>query len=870
MSKIELVLNKNNIINTVSEVSRADWWRRWLYSTNAKDIGMCAAKCFMLVLNIIWSIFSNILGIYHLIRWYIYLSYNIAWINANNLIYGVADIERNLGNHLPGLYKIVKEFWYDYDKKLDTLGLPWVKLYILSRILRYIIGIANKGHSDLISYLKAENHSSEESPIIRTQAQGSKPKKTMFESKKDSKEKNGSMRKASDLTAESPKEEISKLMRGRNSHSSLGSKGPKFQKTKGSSKKSSNKKTKVSQLISNQTLRTFVQLNLNSYKTKEGKYNGIIRILADPAFLQFCYLLIKGKSGNMSKGITKETLDGISFNWFEETAKLLLTGRYSFTPARRVMIPKPGKVEKRPLNVGSPREKIIQKGLQMILEAIYEPDFLDCPHGFRPNRSAHSALRSLYIKGHHHTWVIQGDISKCFDNIPHNIILTILKKKIKCDKFLTILNKSLKVGYVNPDTKTIQKSNLGTPQGSVLSPLLANIVLQQLDNYLINTIIPKYTKGKRRKTNPEYNALIKYRYSRKGIIEGKNSIDALKKMRTIRRMSLNDPEFRRAMYIRYADDFVFLLEGPKIEALAIRDTIKDFLKENIGLELNMMKTLITNLKEGFNFLGANIKKLKNVDFRMKTKTVKGNPITMRAHTRLRINMPTKILIEKLITSGFARRNHLNQILAKPYTGLVNLDHATILQFYNSKVHGLLNYYSFAGNRIETQNLIWIFRLSLAKTLARKFKLRSARQAFKKFGPYLKDEQTDLQFILPKSLPTIHHYNIKTNLTPITKLMDQTWYGRLTKSNLFRNCAICGTSSNVQMHHIRSVKDVRTKMKSNRTSFRVWIGATQRKQIPLCQYHHSLYHNGELLNYELNLIARYSENLSAMLKNEKSS
>jgi Type II intron maturase len=221
----------------------------------------------------------------------------------------------------------------------------------------------------------------------------------------------------------------------------------------------------------------------------------------------------------------------------------------------------------------------------------------------------------------------------------------------------------------------------------------------------MNTIIPKYTKGKRRKTNPEYNALMKYRYSREGVLEGEASRDALKKMRTIPRMDLNDPEFRRSMYIRYADDFVFLLEGQKKEALAIRDLIKVFLKENIGLELNMTKTLVTNLKEGFNFLGASIKKLRNVDFRMKTTTVKGNQITMRVHTRLRINMPTKLLIDKLITNGLARRNHLNHILAKPYTSLVNLDHATIIQFYNSKVHGLLNYYSFAGNRIEIQNLI---------------------------------------------------------------------------------------------------------------------------------------------------------------------
>jgi len=300
--------------------------------------------------------------------------------------------------------------------------------------------------------------------------------------------------------------------------------------------------------------------------------------------------------------------------------------------------------------------------------------------------------------------------------------MELLKERIKCDKFLTIINKSLKVGYVDPVTNETHKSKIGIPQGSVLSPLLANIVLHELDKYLIETIIPEYTKGKRRKTYSVYNKLTPpgapqgppgggalKRYSQKkgerGILKGKESEEALKQMRMIPRMDPYDPNYRRAMYIRYADDFVFLLEGSKAEARKIKNSIRHYLVTNCGLELSKSKTLITNLKEGFSFLGANIKKLKEVGFRMKTKTKKNKPITMRAHVRLRLNMPTKQLLEKLITNGFAKRNHLNKITAKPLTSLINLDHTTIIQFYNSKVNGLLNYYSFAGNRIEIQNLV---------------------------------------------------------------------------------------------------------------------------------------------------------------------
>lgn len=176
-------------------------------------------------------------------------------------------------------------------------------------------------------------------------------------------------------------------------------------------------------------------------------------------------------------------------------------------------------------------------------------------------------------------------------------------------------------------------------------------------------------------------------------------------MRNIPRMDVLDPNFRRSMYIRYADDFVYLFEGPKKEALSIKQSINLFLRNQIGLELNTEKTIVSHIKQGFHFLGAHIQTAKNVDFRMKTRTVKGTPITMRANVRARVNMPTSLLIEKLLKAGFARRNHLGQVLAKPMTNMVNLDQATITQFYNSKTHGILNYYSFAGNRAESLNLI---------------------------------------------------------------------------------------------------------------------------------------------------------------------
>lgn len=282
--------------------------------------------------------------------------------------------------------------------------------------------------------------------------------------------------------------------------------------------------------------------------------------------------------------------------------------------------------------------------------------------------------------------------------------MELLRKHIVCERTLELVRKALVVGYLNPKTKRITRTKIGTPQGSVLSPLLANIVLHELDKYLTDVTIPKNSRGKRRRTNPIYNALAHIRHTKKTSTPTER-LDALKQMILTPRMDTKDPNYRRSMYIRYADDFVYLFEGPIAEARVIKGEIKSALFKLTGLELNDEKTLITHLNSGFHFLGAYVKGLKPVNFMMKTTTTRGSTIRMRASTRARVNMPTARLIEKLVLNGFAKRNHRGIIVARPITRMVNLDHSTIIQFFNSKIYGFLNYYTFAANRIETQNLI---------------------------------------------------------------------------------------------------------------------------------------------------------------------
>lgn len=237
---------------------------------------------------------------------------------------------------------------------------------------------------------------------------------------------------------------------------------------------------------------TIVKQKLNY--TNEGKIYKCLEILSDPFFLVACYEEIKGKKGNMTPGSDNFTIEGLNWKWFVNTADSVHKGTFNFSSARRIEIPK-ANGQTRPLGIGSPRDKLVQKAIHAILEAIYEPMFLDYSHGFRPGRSVHSALRKIYLTGNKHSWVIQGDITKCFDSIPHQIIMKHISKKIGDPRVLELISKFLNAGYIDPKGNIV-KPSIGTPQGGILSPLLCNIVLHQFDLFM-DKLIHKFRKGEK-------------------------------------------------------------------------------------------------------------------------------------------------------------------------------------------------------------------------------------------------------------------------------------------------------------------------------------------------------------------------------------
>jgi group II intron reverse transcriptase/maturase len=525
------------------------------------------------------------------------------------------------------------------------------------------------------------------------------------------------------------------------------------QSEKAGSVKNSNHKGEI---LDNQLYRVVLS-ELNKYKGTDGKYNGIIRII-DSKMLQICYSLIKSNPGNMTPGTEDITLDGINLEWFDKTTIDILEGRFKFSPARLIQNPKPNKPgEFRPLLIANPREKIVQKALQVLMNAIFDPHFSKSSCGFRPGRSLINALNRIHKRGGPMVWAINGDITKCFDRIPHDIIISAIKEKISCARTLVLIERGLKAGFIDETGQTI-KTKIGTPQGSILSPFLSNIVLDKLDKY-IESIDKELNIGLKRKVNLPYGRL----ESLRRYYKSKNPLlarEQLKKMRLMPKLDTQDKDFRRGIYIRYADDFVILLASTRKYAVSLKEKIATFLKEECGVELNELKPTITNTREGFTFLGAQIKKRDNSSIFNSFLGKAGNKITRRSTLRIAVDVPIKLLVEKLIKNGFARRNHLAKVLAKGKADMIHLTHFDIIRFYNSKITGLLTAYRFAGNFSLMARVIWILRQSCALTLARKFKLKTMKKAFKKFGYDLIDPNTGVFLNIPKTFSAKFDYSSK--------------------------------------------------------------------------------------------------------------
>ena len=327
----------------------------------------------------------------------------------------------------------------------------------------------------------------------------------------------------------------------------------------------------------------------------------IYRLLYNRNLYLRAYGRIYSNQGATTKGVNAETMDGMSLAKIDRIIEALRYERFRWTPVRRVNIPKPNGTT-RALGIPTGPDKLLQEVIRMILEAYYEPQFSDRSHGFRPGRGCHTALGNVVDYWSGVRWFVEGDIKGCFDNIDHDVLLSVLGEKLHDNRFLRLLKYLLKAGYVE-DWK-YGRTLSGTPQGGIVSPILANVYLDRLDKFVENVLIPAHTRGTDRRANREYTRLSdRMKYHGK---VGHHSLAAelRKQMQQLPSRDPHDPDYRRLRYVRYADDFVLGFIGPKAEAKQVKESLETFLRDTLKLELSQEKTLITHAtSQAARFLG---------------------------------------------------------------------------------------------------------------------------------------------------------------------------------------------------------------------------------------------------------------------------
>ena len=255
-----------------------------------------------------------------------------------------------------------------------------------------------------------------------------------------------------------------------------------------------------------------VLISLRKHSKEENyTYKRLYRNLYNTDLFLQAYQNIYANTGNMTKGVDNQTISAMSLERINKIIDSLKDESYSPTPTKRVYIPKKnGKL--RPLDIPSIDDKLVQEVCRMLLNSIYDESFEDISHSFRDNRSCHTALRQIQNRFVRCKWFVEGDIKGFFDNIDHNIMIDILSKRINDERFLRLIRKFLKTGYM--EQKQYHNTYSGMPQGSIISPILSNIYLDKFDKYMQN-YKESFDKGNKRKQNKEYKAL----YDRRKRIE---------------------------------------------------------------------------------------------------------------------------------------------------------------------------------------------------------------------------------------------------------------------------------------------------------------------------------------------------------------
>jgi group II intron reverse transcriptase/maturase len=557
-------------------------------------------------------------------------------------------------------------------------------------------------------------------------------------------------------------------------------------------------------------------------------------------------------NGAMTPGITNEVVDGMSLEKIDAIIDDLRHERYRWKPARRVWIPKKNG-KQRPLGVTTWSDKLVAEVVRLILDAYFDGQFSEHSHGFREGRGCADALRDIYHNWKGCAWIIEGDISDCFGSLSHDLLISVLKEKIHDGRFIRLIKHLLDAGYLE-DWK-FHRTLSGVPQGSVVSPMLSNILLNKLDQYVETVLIPRYSRGERRRENPIYKHMMhqaEYRFKRGLTKEGQRLRKAAQHLPS---KDPQDPSYRRLHYCRYADDFALGFIGPKAEAEEIKRQLTTFLREELKLSLSEEKTLITHARsQAAKFLGYEVTVLQNDTKRTRVK--RSN--TQRRYDQRSINagiglrIPRKVLLDKC--ARYMKRG-------KPIhrSELANESDFTIISTYQQEYRGLVEYYRLAYNLHTLDQLKRVMQESLAKTLAFKYKT-SVREIYKKYQTEIAVEGKRFkvfQVVIAREgkKPLVATWGGITLTWDIRATIEdrppQKWNRRseLERRLLAQVCEVCGATrltTQIEVHHIRALKDLNTYDGREKPLWVKIMAARRRKTLVLCRTCHDDLHAGRPL------------------------
>lgn len=593
-------------------------------------------------------------------------------------------------------------------------------------------------------------------------------------------------------------------------------------------------------------------------------------LLYDPWIFANAYAKISKNKGALTRGVPE---DDQIMKWFGQGSCLKIAdsfreNRYSFLPTRRVLIPKPGKKTMRPIDTPSQRDRIVQEAIRGILDAVFEPEFREFEtmtkntatnFGFRPNLSCMDAIKTLKYQSQRCTYVIEGDIVGAYNNIDRKILLSLINRRIKDKKFLEILKNLLDSKVLFEDK--IQSPILGTPQGGIVSPLLFNIYMFEFDKFMYKRFVQPMNSSKAKpQRSPVYQSQgYRMKCLRREMKKVDRSSEEYKRLKKeyakIEKSRISQPSYtvsslpKRACYVRYADDWVLTFTGTKAEAIEMKKEISNFLLHQLKLELDENKTLISNLSDGFCFLGFSIKmwtprQMKTI---IVTQKIEGKYTRSRSRTtsrKIHVTPDKARIIRNLKLKGCCKQD----MFPIGIRAWALLEPARIVERYNSMMRGLAAYYRECDNHYALNQVSYILQYSCAKTIATRQHI-TMKQVFAKYGKNLRVTYTKQIFNKKKDSFELRTYSQSfmtyTDLKRSGFMYAQNestdfhdpfgihFYPR-TKMKLFCCCCICNSTDKVQLHHLKSLRSIPMEKRKEPEYIRMRFN---RLQVPVCYQCH---------------------------------